>query len=94
MGNSPFPTIKATTERKEAEILVRGQSKHKWKWKFRERERNITWFVSEPKKSNQKYSNLLLSVSLSVYDKPTHNPYQKTKTKNQTDQVKWKTSRL
>ena len=39
MGNSLSQTTEATTERKEEEILVRGQSKHKWNWKFRESER-------------------------------------------------------
>ena len=44
-GNSPFPITKATTKRKEAEILVRGQSKHKWQWKFSERERERDYLV-------------------------------------------------
>ena len=84
--------LKPLQKEKEEEILVRGQSKHKWNWKFRERERErerdylaCGW----ARKSNQKYSNMLLTFSLSFYDKPTHNPY-KNKNKN-TEQVKWKT---
>ena len=39
MGEFALSITKATTKRKEADILVKGQSKHKWQWKFRERER-------------------------------------------------------
>ena len=75
MGNSLSQTTEATTARKEEEILVRGQSKHKWNWKFRERERErerdylaCGW----ARKSNQKYSNMLLTFSLSHF---TTNPH-------------------